>query len=51
MATYQFEYSTNVDDRRTAVVQAADLTEAYLKFIKDNPKDYIITDYQILKGN
>lgn len=44
MKSFEIEYTTNVDDRKTAIVEGKDKTEAYLRFIVDSPMHYIITD-------
>ena len=44
MKVFEIEYTTNVDDRKTAIVEGKDKTEAYLRFIVDSPMHYIITD-------
>ena len=44
MKTFEIEYTTNLDDRITDVVEAPDFTKAYLKFTLEHPEHYIITD-------
>ena len=44
MINFEIEYTTNLDDRQTEIVQAQDLTKAYLQFACDSPKHYIITN-------
>lgn len=44
MKTFEIEYTTNLDDRKTVTVQANTLTEAYVDFALKHPKHYIITD-------
>lgn len=41
--TFEIEYTTNHDDRKTVKIQKESLTDAYLAFVADNPKHYIIT--------
>lgn len=44
MITYEIEYTTNLDDRKTVTMMGANKTDAYLKFVAAYPKHYIITD-------
>ena len=44
MATYEIEYTTNLDDRHTVVMEGKDKTQVYLKFVCEHPKHYIITN-------
>ena len=44
MITYEIEYTTNLDDRKTVTLKGASLTDAYLSFVAASPMHYIITD-------
>ena len=50
MKEFEIEYTTNIEDRHTVIVEAEDKTKAYLKFAFAHPKHYAITDMkEILK--
>ena len=44
MVKFAVEYTTNTEDRHTVEIAGANKTDVYLKFVKDHPGDYIITD-------
>lgn len=44
MSTYEIEYTTNLEDRRTACLQGSSRTDVYIEFTLASPKHYIITD-------
>ncbi len=44
MKTFKIEYTTNIEDRHTTIIDAEDKTKAYLKFAFAHPKHYTITD-------
>ena len=43
MKRYEVEYTTNIDDRHTEIVEGDNITDAYLKFVVQHPKHYAIT--------
>ena len=44
MKTFEIEYTTNIEDRHTTTMSAANKTEAYINFVCAFPKEYAITD-------
>ena len=44
MTQFEIEYTTNLDDRHTVTMSGESKTDVYIKFVCDNPTDYIITD-------
>ena len=43
MITYEVEYTTNIEDRKTMVMVGTSITDVYLRFALASPKHYIIT--------
>ena len=44
MKTWTVEYTTNLEDRQSIVLEAESKTDAYLKFVVAFPMHYIITN-------
>ncbi len=44
MAKFAVEYTTDLEDRHTVTMSGESKTDVYLKFVCDNPTEYIITD-------
>ena len=44
MKSFEIEYTTNIEDRKTITIIARDITDAYLRFIFASPMHYAITD-------
>ena len=49
MKTFEIEYTTNVDDRKKAIVEGKDKTDAYLSFVVASPMHYIITEMKEIR--
>lgn len=44
MTNFEIEYSTNIEDRQSIVLEADNKTDAYIKFVVAFPMHYIITN-------
>lgn len=48
MKTFEIEYTTNIEDRKTITFAGTSITDVYLKFVSAFPTQYIITEIKEL---
>ena len=44
MKTYNIEFTPDKEQRLNTIIEANNITEAYLEFVRRHPKEYIITE-------